>query len=302
LHRVKPLARIVAPRLAARGNIIVSRTGRLYLVSTPIGNLADVTDRARTVLAAVAVVAAEDTRHSGRLLAALGISRPLLSLHEHNERQRTPALVRRLLAGEDVALVSDAGTPLVSDPGLQLVRAAVEAGVKVVAVPGPCAAIAALSVAGLPTDRFCFEGFLPPRQQARQARLAALAGEARTLIFYEAPQRIAESLADAARTLGGERRAVLARELTKLHESVYHGTLAELAARAAADPDMQRGELVLVVAGAEPRADAADAGRDRVLLALLKALPPSRAAAVAAELTGAGRNDCYRRALELADD
>jgi 16S rRNA (cytidine1402-2'-O)-methyltransferase len=300
LHRVEPLARIVAPRLAARGDIIVTQAGRLYVVSTPIGNLADITDRARTVLAAVAVVAAEDTRHSGRLLKALGISCPMLSLHEYNERERAPAVVRRLLGGEDVALVSDAGTPLVSDPGLQLVRAAVEAGVEVVAVPGACAAIAALSVAGLPTDRFCFEGFLPARQAARRERLAGLVDEARTLVFYEAPQRIAEALADAATTLGGERRAVLARELTKLHESVYHGTLAELAARASSDPDLRRGELVLVVAGATPRVADVDAERDRVLLALLKALPPSRAATVAAELTGAGRNDCYRRALELA--
>ena len=274
--------------------------GRLYVVATPIGNLGDVTARAREVLGRVAVVAAEDTRHSGRLLAALGISRPLVSLHEHNERERVPALLARILAGEDVALVSDAGTPLVSDPGFQLVRAAVEAGVEVVAVPGPSALIAALSIAGLPTDRFCFEGFLPARAGARQARLAGLAGETRTMVFYEAPQRLAGFLEDAATACGEDRRAVVARELTKLHERTYHGTLAQLALLARQDPDLRRGEIVVLVAGAARPPDEDPAGIDRVLRVLLKSLSPSKAAAAAAELTGARRNDCYARAIELA--
>jgi 16S rRNA (cytidine1402-2'-O)-methyltransferase len=302
LHRVEPLERIVAPRCAAGSNIIVTPPGTLYVVATPIGHLGDLSARAREVLSSVAVVAAEDTRHTGRLLKTLGLSRPMLSLHEHNERERAGAVLARLQAGEDVALVSDAGTPLVSDPGFPLVRAALDAGLRVVPVPGACAAIAALSVAGLPTDRFCFEGFLPARPPARRARLESLAGETRTLLFYESPQRIRETLEDAASVLGARRRAVVARELTKLHESVYHGSLAELAARAAADADMSRGEIVLLVAGAEAQAAAADAELDRTLQVLLKFMPASRAAPIAAELTGARRNDCYRRALELARD
>lgn len=278
----------------------MTTAGRLYIVATPIGNLADATERARATLAGVAVIAAEDTRHTGRLLQALGVSRPLLSLHEHNERERVAEILVRLQAGEDVALVSDAGTPLVSDPGFQLVRAAIAAGIVVSPVPGPCAAVAALSVAGLPIDRFCFEGFLPARRAARQARLGALATEPRTLVFYEATQRLADCLADAQEALGPTRRAVVARELTKLHESVYHGTLAELAERARHDTDMGRGEAVMVVAGATAAPAAADAELDRVLGVLLKSLPPSKAASVAAELTGLGRNHCYARALQLA--
>jgi len=302
LHRVEPLARIVAPRCAAGSDIIVTPPGTLYVVATPIGHLGDLSARAREVLSAVAVVAAEDTRHTGRLLKAVGLSRPMLSLHEHNERDRAAAILARLRAGEDVALVSDAGTPLVSDPGFTLVRAAVDAGHRVVPVPGACAAIAALSVAGLPTDRFCFEGFLPPRQAARRARLEDLAGETRTLVFYEAPQRIREALEDAAAVLGGNRRAVVARELTKLHETLYHGSLDELAARARDDGDLARGEIVLLVSGAEAPPTAGQAELDRTLQVLLRHMPASRAAAVAAELSGARRNDCYRRALELAQD
>jgi len=280
----------------------VTPSGTLYVVATPIGHLGDLSARAREVLSAVAVVAAEDTRHTGRLLQALGLSRPMLSLHEHNERERAQAVLARLQAGEDVALVSDAGTPLVSDPGFALVRAATDAGLRVVPVPGACAAVAALSVAGLPTDRFCFEGFLPAKRAARRARLEELAGETRTMVFYEAPQRIRDTLEDAVSILGEDRRATVARELTKLHESLYHGSLRELADRAGRDPDMQRGEIVLLVAGAAAQAAAEGAEVDRVLQVLLKSMPASRAAAIAAELTGARRNDCYRRALELARD
>lgn len=277
----------------------MTQAGRLYVVATPIGHLGDVSQRMRDTLAAVALVAAEDTRHTGRLLEALGLRVPLLSLHEHNERERAAQVVGRLAAGQDVALVSDAGTPLVSDPGYALVRAAIDAGITVVPVPGPCAAIAALSVAGLPTDRFCFEGFLPTRESARRERLEGLAAEARTLVFYEAPQRLAASLADMAGALGATRRAAVARELTKAFETVYHGDLAALAERAAADPQMTRGELVVVVEG-QSRAPAAQDEMDRVLRVLLASLPASRAAGLAAELTGASRNACYRRALVLS--
>lgn len=278
----------------------MTKAGRLYVVSTPIGNLGDLSDRAREVLGRVALVAAEDTRHSGRLLQGLGMTRPMVSLHEHNERERVPELLDRLRRGEDIALVSDAGTPLVSDPGFHLVRAAIEAGFETSPVPGPCAAIAALSVSGLATDRFCFEGFLPQKQGARRSRLAGLASESRTLVFYEAPQRLRASLADAAAILGAGRRAALARELTKLHESLYHGSLQELAERAAADPDMARGEIVLLVEGASVAQDEVSLQVDRTLKALLKTHSPSQAAALAAEITGAGRNECYTRALALS--
>lgn len=278
----------------------MGQAGVLYLVATPIGNMGDISARAREILAAAGVVAAEDTRHSGRLLRELGLERPLVSLHEHNEKARASELVQRLKAGESVALVSDAGTPLVSDPGFPLVRAAVEAGIAVVPVPGPCAAIAALSASGLPGERFCFEGFLPARAGARRQRLEELAGEPRTLVLYEAPHRIAACLADLAAALGASRRACVAREITKLHETFYRGSLGELAARAASDEDLARGEAVVVVEGAERQAG----GGERLtgsLAVLLRYLPPSAAAAAAAELTGARRNDAYARALEMAE-
>jgi 16S rRNA (cytidine1402-2'-O)-methyltransferase len=284
---------------------IVAPAGTLYVIATPIGNLGDVTARARDTLAAVDVVAAEDTRHSGRLLAHLGIERPIISLHEHNEADRAPDVIARLLAGQSVALVSDAGTPLVSDPGFRVVAAARAAGLRVVPIPGACAAIAALSVAGLPTDRFCFEGFLPAKGGARRTRLAALARETRTLVFYEAPHRVAETLADLAQAFGDARAAVLARELTKLHESVYADALGVLAARAATDADMNRGEAVLVVAGADavPEDDAGGTPDVRALLgALLAELPVSRAVDVVVKATGQRRNRVYAMALEMRGD
>lgn len=280
----------------------VSAPGILYVVATPIGNRADLSDRARETLAAVALIAAEDTRHTGQFLAQLGIHTKLVSLHEHNEAGRADDLVARLQSGLSIALVSDAGTPLVSDPGYRLVAAAGAAGIPVVPVPGACAAIAALSVAGVPTDRFIFEGFLPPKAAARRARLAALATEPRTVVFYEAPHRVAETLDDLAAAFGGERQAVLARELTKMHETIYRGALATLVERAAADANMTRGEAVLVVAGA-PEADA-EAGEDtaridRLLVPLLVALPLSQAVDLVAETTGLRRNRIYDRALAL---
>ena len=276
----------------------MSGRGVLYVVATPIGNLGDISARAREILASASVVAAEDTRHSGRLLRELGLERPLVSLHEHNERARATELVARLLSGESVALVSDAGTPLLSDPGYLLVAAAVEAGIAVTPVPGPSAAIAALSASGLPCDRFCFEGFLPPRAAARRQRLASLAAEGRTLVLYEAPHRIAECLADLAAACGAGRRACVAREITKRYETFYRGALGELAALAKSDADMARGESVIVVEGAAPSEPGA-AELDGMLAVLLRHLPPSAAAAAAASLSGVRRADAYARALAL---
>ena len=275
--------------------------GVLYVVATPIGNLADISERARQVLAAVHVVAAEDTRHSGSLLAHLGVKAPLVSLHDHNEAERAPLLVARLQAGESVALVSDAGTPLISDPGFDLVRAARAAGITVTPVPGASALVAALSVSGLPTDRFVFEGFLPAKQAARRERLAALASETRTLVFYESVHRLQESLHDMVTAFGPGRRAVLARELTKLHEGVRDATLQELAAWAGSDPAAAKGEVVLMVAGAVAApAQALEAEAERVLKLLLAELPVKQAAALAADITGLNKNPLYQRALELA--
>lgn len=278
----------------------MSQAGVLYVVATPIGNMGDISARAREILAAVSVVAAEDTRHSSQLLRGLGLDRPLLSLHEHNERARATELVERLRAGESVALVSDAGTPLVSDPGYHLLRAAIAAGIAVSPVPGPCAAIAALSAAGLPSERFCFEGFLPARAGARRKRLSELAAESRTLVIYEAPHRIAASLADIVAACGGARRACIARELTKKFETFYRGSLDELATRAKNDEDLRRGEAVIIVEGAE--AEPVSKGRlDEMLAVLLRFLPPSAAAEAAAELSGVRRNEAYARALELSE-
>ena len=205
--------------------------GTLHVVATPIGNLQDFSPRAQQLLASADLVAAEDTRHTLKLLEAHGLNAPLLSVHEHNESQRAAEILQALGRGANVALVSDAGTPLISDPGLRLVQAAIAAGFEVRTVPGPCAAIAALSVAGLETERFAFEGFLPAKPAARRERLSALRGDPRTLICYEAPHRLSESLEDMSTVLGSTRRAVIARELTKVFESVYRGTLAELAQR-----------------------------------------------------------------------
>jgi 16S rRNA (cytidine1402-2'-O)-methyltransferase len=268
--------------------------GRLQVVATPIGNLADLGERAREALAQADVIAAEDTRHTGALLKAMGLATPLLSLHEHNESRRVPALLARLAQGERVALVSDAGTPLLSDPGYELVRAAIAAGFEVSAIPGPSAITAALAVAGLPTDRFCFEGFLPARPRERRAALEALAQERRTLVFFEAPHRIASALADIAAVFGAEREAVVARELTKAHETLYRGTLRELAARAATEANFARGEITLVVRGAPPAAAGVDERLlHRTIEVLSKELPPGRVAAIAAQLTGATRAAAY---------
>jgi 16S rRNA (cytidine1402-2'-O)-methyltransferase len=273
---------------------VVKRRGRLQVIATPIGNIGDLSARAREALESADLVAAEDTRHTLALLQTIGLSRPMLSLHAYNESQRVPELLGRLEAGESIALVSDAGTPLLSDPGFELVSQAALSGFDVVAIPGPSAITTALAVAGLPTSRFCFEGFLPTRARERRTQLAKLAHETRTLVFFEAPHRIAETLADMSEEFGGDRQAVVARELTKAHETIYRGTLTELRARAQGDANFQRGEITIVVHGAPPTTSTVDPGLLRRAVDLLsKELPPSRAAAIAAQLTGATRNEAY---------
>ena len=278
------------------GHTVVA--GALYVVATPIGNLGDLSPRACRVLAGVDRIAAEDTRTSGQLLAHFGIQRPLVALHEHNEDRIADELVRQLQAGQSLALISDAGTPLISDPGFALVRAARAAGVPAYAVPGPCAAVAALSVSGLPSDAFVFAGFLPPKQAARRARLEQLGREPRTVIVYESSHRIADCLADVVAVLGPQRPVALSRELSKRFEESYGGSAAGLLAWQAADANRGRGEFVLLIGGAEQAADLAEG--ERVLRLLLRELPPSGAARLAAEITGAPRKALYAVALRLA--
>lgn len=267
--------------------------GVLHVVATPIGNLGDLSPRAQEVLRGVDAICAEDTRHTRQLLGHFGIERPLVALHEHNEDGLAARLVERLRGGDSLALVSDAGTPLVSDPGFRLVRAARAAGLRVSPVPGPSALIAGLSVAGLPSDRFVFEGFLPVKAGARRERLQALAAEPRTLLFYESSHRIEEMLADAVLAFGGARRAVVARELTKLFETVLDGPLEALAARVAADADQRRGEFVVLVEGAGDDADARLAEGRRVYALLAREMKPSLAAKLASDITGAPRKSLY---------
>lgn len=282
-------------------NIEVSNdNGCLYVVATPIGNLGDIGQRAIDVLAGADLIAAEDTRHSGRLLRHLGIERPLMALHEHNERERMGAVLSRLGEGQRVALISDAGTPLISDPGYPLVRACHAAGFRVSPVPGPSALTAALSVSGLPTDRFLFQGFVPRKAPARQAMLAGCAGETATQVFYESSHRIVDTLVAMCHAFGGDRELALCRELSKLHETIHLGPLREQLARVEADANQRKGEFVLVLAGA-PVIQASVGDRlDEVLTVLLdEGLPVSQAAGIASRLAGVGKNAAYRRALEL---
>ncbi len=274
--------------------------GRLYVVATPIGNLGDLSPRAREVLRTCSLIAAEDTRHTGLLLQHCGITTPMVSLHDHNERQRAPDLIARMQGGATVALVSDAGTPAICDPGFGLVSGAAALGIEIAAVPGPCAALAALSIAGLPTDRFCFEGFLPARGAARRARLQALISELRTMVFYESPHRVADMLQDCVTTFGPDRAAGVAREITKLHECCYRGSLGGLTARARDDADFARGEIVVVIAGAPAAAVADGRGElDRVLKLLLAEMPLKQAVELAAQIVSVRGNEAYKRALEL---
>jgi 16S rRNA (cytidine1402-2'-O)-methyltransferase len=280
--------------------------GKLYVVATPIGNLSDLSPRARDTLANSDLIAAEDTRHTGILLRHFAIGTPQLSLHDHNEAARAIEIIALLQAGKSVSLVSDAGTPAISDPGFELVRAVAAAGLEIVAIPGPCAAIAALSIGALPTDRFCFEGFLPARGGARRQRLKALEREPRTLVFYESPHRVRETLEDCVAAFGEARAATLVREATKLHEITYRGSLLLLLKRSGEDADFTRGEIVLLIGGA-PQAEAGQAESesqaqlDKALLALLAELPLKQAARLAAQITGARDNEAYKRALFLKE-
>lgn len=267
--------------------------GHLYVVATPIGNLGDLSPRAQAVLAAVDRICAEDTRTSGMLLTHFGIHRPLLALHEHNENQITDELIASLRRGQSLALVSDAGTPLISDPGFALVRAARAAGLPVIAIPGPCAAVAALSIAGIASDSFVFIGFLPSKAQARRVRLQELATETRTLLLYESSHRIVDSVQDLATVLGGTRRLCLARELSKLYEESITATAAEVVTWLAQDSNRSRGEFVLVVEGAPAQDSADDAEAERVLQILLSELGASQAAKLAAAITGRRKNELY---------
>jgi len=272
--------------------------GILYIVATPIGNLGDITERALQVLRTVSLIAVEDTRHSARLLQHFGIATPMLAYHDFNESERAARLLARVQAGESIALISDAGTPLVSDPGYQLVRQAHALGLQVVPVPGACAAIAALCSAGQPSDRFVFEGFLPAKTVARKSALTALRAETRTMIFYEAPHRILECLADMVECLGAAREATLARELTKTYETIVHATLNELLVWVESDVNQQKGEIVLVVAGQPAVAQAVDEQALHTLKVLLAELPLKQATALAAQITGVKKNQLYELALQ----
>ncbi len=275
--------------------------GTLYVVATPIGNTGDIGMRALAVLKEVDAVLAEDTRHTRHLLASHGIEARLAPVHEHNERRVAGQVVRRLGKGESLAMVCDAGTPLISDPGLHVVRRVREAGHPIVPIPGPCALVCALSASGLPTDRFAFEGFLPARRAARRRRLEALGREPRTLAFYESPRRIEATLADLCETFGGERDAALAKELTKRHETIRNGTLDELREWLISGDAHAKGEFVILVSGAREEGEASFPGDDRTLLVeLLAELPVRRAVEIAVRLTGGGRNRLYRLALEIA--
>lgn len=276
--------------------------GTLYIVATPIGNLEDLSPRAVAVLKAVSLVAAEDTRHSGRLLQAMAVDTRMMALHDHNERDRMEQVLEKLEEGIDVALISDAGTPLISDPGFVLVREARKRGLRVSPIPGPCAIVAALCAAGLPTDRFAFEGFLPSKKGARAATLGRLSAEAATLVFYESPHRILDAVADIVEAMGPGRELVIARELTKTFETFYAGTATEVLQALQDDPHGSRGEFVIMIHGAEKAA--ADEGMeevDRLLKLLLTELPVKKAAKLVSEMTGKAKNDLYQRALTLKE-
>ncbi|PHS25583.1 MAG: 16S rRNA (cytidine(1402)-2'-O)-methyltransferase [Methylophaga sp.] len=271
----------------------------LYIVATPIGNLSDISQRAIDTLQEVDVIAAEDTRHSGKLLQHYLISTPMISVHEHNEQQRSEVLLARLQQGESVALISDAGTPLISDPGYRLVSLVRKHNIRVVPIPGSCALISALSASGLASDRFSFEGFLPSKQGARQQALQALENERRTLIFYESPRRLKSCLTDMVAVFGEDRPACLARELTKLHETIDTKPLVELLAWVSDDSNQQRGECVLLIEGIKEQKESSEIAVNQMLTVLLKELPVKKAAAITASLLDVSKNTAYDMALKL---
>ncbi|MCH5050244.1 16S rRNA (cytidine(1402)-2'-O)-methyltransferase [Pectobacterium aquaticum] len=274
----------------------------LYIVPTPIGNLGDITQRALAVLASVDLIAAEDTRHTGLLLQHFAINARLFALHDHNEQQKADVLLAKLQSGQSIALVSDAGTPLINDPGYHLVRRCREAGVRVVPLPGACAAITALSASGLPSDRFCYEGFLPAKTKGRKDKLRELGEETRTLIFYESTHRLLDSLQDISEVLGAERYVVLAREITKTWESIHGAPVGELLAWVKEDENRRKGEMVLIVEGHQVDDSALSAEALRTLTLLRAELPLKKAAALAAEIHGVKKNALYRYGLEQEGD
>lgn len=276
-------------------------TGALYIVATPLGNLGDISRRALDVLTEVDLIAAEDTRNSLKLLNHFGIKKAMMALHEHNEREQTDEIIIKLRAGQSIALISDAGTPLISDPGYTLVSRLHDEGLRVVPIPGPSALVAALSVAGLPTDHFCFEGFLPSKTVAREKALASLRQEHRTMVFYEAPHRLVASLTSMRDVLGNERLVTLVREVTKLHETIRRDTLASLLEWVEANPEQQMGESVLVVEGASTQTDSTEIQIKvfDLLSVLLGKLSVKDAAQLAAELTGLKKNSLYDQALDI---
>lgn len=287
-------------RVSCLGWKVSIKKAVLYVVATPIGNLEDFSPRAVSILKGVDLIAAEDTRHSQLLLRHFGISTPMLALHEHNERTIVDGILERLRGNQAVALISDAGTPLISDPGFPLVRECHRQGLQVSPVPGPSAAICALSVAGLPTDRFFFEGFLPRTQAARCARLRGLKQEQCTLVFYESSHRLGDSIKDMVAELGADRQVLLARELTKLHETLISTNLSDLLEQVEVDPMQRKGEMVLLVAGSADEADAVQAAETkRILEIMLRELPVKQAAALTAQITGEKKNRLYRQALDL---
>ncbi|MBA0214243.1 16S rRNA (cytidine(1402)-2'-O)-methyltransferase [Pectobacterium brasiliense] len=274
----------------------------LYIVPTPIGNLGDITQRALAVLASVDLIAAEDTRHTGLLLQHFAINARLFALHDHNEQQKADVLLAKLQSGQSIALVSDAGTPLINDPGYHLVRRCREAGVRVVPLPGACAAITALSASGLASDRFCYEGFLPAKTKGRKDKLRELGEETRTLIFYESTHRLLDSLQDISEVLGAERYVVLAREITKTWESIHGAPVGELLAWVKEDQNRRKGEMVLIVEGHQTDDSALSAEALRTLTLLRAELPLKKAAALAAEIHGVKKNALYRYGLEQEGD
>lgn len=277
----------------------MSQTAALYIVPTPIGNLNDISQRALDILQQVDLIACEDTRHTAKLLSHYQVKSTTWALHDHNEQYKSEQLVKRLLSGQSIALVSDAGTPLISDPGYHLVNSCRDAGIQVIAIPGPCAAITALSAAGLPTDRFAFEGFLPAKEKARLDKITQLKDEARTLVFYESPRRLLDSVAALVHILGDERQVVVAREITKTFETIHSLPAAEMLAWLQADSNRCRGEIVLMVAGYRPRSeDQLSAKVIRTLTLLRAELPLKKAAALTADIHGAKKNELYKYGLE----
>ncbi|TPH12065.1 16S rRNA (cytidine(1402)-2'-O)-methyltransferase [Litorilituus lipolyticus] len=280
-------------------NNSIVNPGTLYIVATPIGNLADITQRAIEVLTQVDIIACEDTRHTGKLLSAFSIKNKTLSMHDHNERQRQDQMASMLQEGKSIALVSDAGTPLISDPGFHLVRHCRSLGLSVSPVPGACAAISALSVAGLPTDRFSFEGFLPSKSGARQTTLSALKHEERTMVFYDAPRRAIDTLKDIVETLGSARYVVIARELTKTFETIHSDTAENFVSWLEQDANQLKGEMVLIIEGHKNDASEIPPQVIKTLTLLLAEMKPKKACAIAAEIHGVKKNALYDIALSL---